>query len=287
MWGRTNKLNYRISLQVFAAAFFCITTNTVYSKETFSVNIKASVFGDTTKTDLKKGSKKEKPVEEVKDIDEGGSVTIDVTPNANDSLGGGVRITTTVDDLDELVPEQPLIVKKEIVVEPDYKFMKTIVHKGRKVTVYRMLEQDYGTYYKKNNMDITEELYLQETADLPEAETIRYSREEYEAMEKKRYEDELRKQLGEVRTIPLDSTYVGTTPNTAPDTELTDFNNPGTTDPGTQGTTENGVTDINNSGTTEPGTEQNQGVDENSDNQGGGGSNEQTQPEPEMRKLEE
>jgi hypothetical protein len=128
---------------------------------------------------------------------------IETTVNADN----GVVITNSgIENLkdDEVFVEETHI-KREFVLEEDFKLWRIYVQKGRKMTDYRKIEVPFGTFYKKNQMDITEEMYNLETKDLPEGETKRYKRDEYEAREREKINEEIRKHY-EFKVIPADST---------------------------------------------------------------------------------
>lgn len=189
MWG----MNNMVKCGMVVLAFASITTGFASNPGSFD-----SFDGRGLKNDSlvpKKGAVKN----EVAKPDES---TI-VTPNS------GVTITTSGSySMETLKDDEVFIekthVKREIVLEEDFKLWRTYVQKGRKTTEYRKVETSYGTYFKKNQMDITEEGYLHETKDLPNGEIIRYKRDEYEAKERERIEEEIRKHF-EIKTIPLDS----------------------------------------------------------------------------------
>lgn len=123
----------------------------------------------------------------------------------------GVVITTSGNSLENLADDEVFIeetkVKREFVLEEEFKLWRIYVSKGRKTIDYRKVEVPYGTYFKKNHMDITEEVYNLETKDLPEGETKRYKRDEYEAKERERINQEIMNHF-QIRSIPLDSAFI-------------------------------------------------------------------------------
>lgn len=132
--------------------------------------------------------------------------------SADENAKRGVIITTsgTEPSIENLKEDEIYVpatsVSREYVLEEDFKLWRIHVQKGRKTTTYRKVEVPFGTFYKKNQMDITEEFYNLETKDLPEGEVKRYMRDEFEAKERQRIEEELRN-LYEIKTVPMDSAF--------------------------------------------------------------------------------
>jgi hypothetical protein len=133
--------------------------------------------------------------------------------NTETVIGGkdGVVITSTgeaspFDNLknDEVFVDET-VVKREIVLEEEFKLWRIYVQKGRKMTEYRKVQVPFGTYCKRNELDITEEAFHQETKDLPEGEVKRFKRDDYEAKDRERIDAEIRERY-EIKVVPMDST---------------------------------------------------------------------------------
>lgn len=197
MWGR------KIIVQALAVMSFVSVGNASDIKSISYPELKTDFIAsgkDSTKTKGKSKGKDSNKKTEAK-----------ATADAN---ANGVTITQSAPEphpLDNLkideVYVEPTQVKREIVLEEDFKLWRINVQKGRKVTEYRKVEVPFGIYYKKNDLDITEEVYNLETKDIPEGETKRYMRDEYEKKEKERIAEEIRQHF-QIKTIPLDSISV-------------------------------------------------------------------------------
>lgn len=72
---------------------------------------------------------------------------------------------------------EELTVKRQFVEEENYKMLTTTIYKGTKIREYRKIEYSYGTFYKKNDVDITENLYLQGIEGLPESEITKVKKD--------------------------------------------------------------------------------------------------------------